>query len=94
MKIKASYDLENLITDYGFKRDVGSIVYTYLIDEKDNMKLKLLVGTADSMVNDRTLYLYYYNEVDDNLIVEEIIDYAVKLPNVLMKMILDGVVEE
>ena len=92
MKIRQDYNLENLVNEYGFKKN--DEVYEYRMENATN-KLNeffssILVNEAET--EDREIRFYYSDDLDDEN--KDIIDYAVKIPNVLLQMIKDGIVEE
>lgn len=111
MKIVDSYDLDNLIKDYGFKKNEEYNVYRYEIYESTETEINcdILVNTTEH--NDRKIRFYYYDDNEGNkkelkdvyddkgnyirtcAINVDCVEFDIEIPEVLMKMIKDGIVE-
>lgn len=91
MKIVDNYNLKNLSEAYGFIKNSVYDIYSYTIEENEGMRCKIIVKAID-----RKVYFFYYDELEDwdrGYGYRDLVDYIVEIPDVLMKMIKDGVIE-
>ena len=104
MKIREDYKLDNLVRDYGFKKNEIVIhnVYIYEMHKDEHVRCSILVNTAEK--NDRVIRFYYYDDLEDkinlyyhdgkiNEFSTDLVDYDVAIPDIIFEMIKDNVVE-
>lgn len=86
LKIKDNYDLDNLINDYGFRKNNDMFnIYIYDLDIKAHSSILVNITS-----NENKLLWFYYGEDD---IEGACADFAIEIPEVLFKMIQDGIIE-
>lgn len=93
MKIREDYDLSKLITDWGFEGNgiAEQVVYDKRIKtERDGEYCSILVNISGEY--NREVYFYYTNDLEDENLETDIIDYAVKIPDIIFNMIKEGVI--
>jgi hypothetical protein len=104
MKIKNDYDLDNLVRDYGFKKNtlIDHNIYIYEIYKDKHVICDILINTTEK--NDRIIRFYYYDDLEDkinlyyhdgkiNEFSTDPVDYDVAIPDIIFEMIKDNVVE-
>lgn len=104
MKIKNDYDLDKLVTEYGFRKNkiIEHSVYIYEIYKDSNIACEIIVNTVEN--NDRIIRFYYYDDLDEkinlyyydgkiNEFTADPVDYVTEIPDIIFKMIINNIVE-